>query len=257
MSLVAVDKPVPLPPQAPESILFPSQLCSELDSTRGSAVKQELNVRTPVTPPTAYIDFLKAHKPVLVSPPPTTLSRKSPDTSNASKNTLVFVQLTSTECRISGGSTTHFRSLKAPHRPPTIPAGSSQDGPALPTTLRIPQQHPPIFSPVTCPSSRAAMSSITNVVYLRSLLVHWSTSPSQTFVTHATPRSTRNKLFTVRSVNKRKNDVQPSYNTRKRRETASTTSTVLYGFRHVKRIKYASTTSSPSPTSIKPKPTKQ
>jgi len=227
MSPVAVDKPVPPPPQAPMSIRFPSELCSRLKPSCGSAIlDQEPDIRTSVTPPAAYTDFLKAHTPVQASPPPTALSRTPSDTTNASKDVLAHVQSTSTASRISGRSTAHFRSSKAPHPPPTLPAASSQDGRASPTALRKPQQHHPMFSPVTGPSPRTAMSFTTNMSYLQFFLIAWSTSPSPMFDTNATPQNTCSKLVTVRSVTKRKVTYNYPITRSKRRKTASTTSSV-------------------------------
>lgn len=61
----AVAKPVLPPLQTPKSATFPSEILQSPLPGSVSAVKQEEDMRTPITPPVAYTDFLKTLTPVV------------------------------------------------------------------------------------------------------------------------------------------------------------------------------------------------
>ena len=70
-TMAATKKPILPPLQTPKSASFPSDLLLKTPlSAVGSVIKQEEGINTPITPPSAYTDFLKALTPVLTSPPP-------------------------------------------------------------------------------------------------------------------------------------------------------------------------------------------
>lgn len=198
MSPTAVTKPVLPPLQTPRSASFPSEICSTPVSACLSAViKQESDLRTPITPPTAYTDFLKALTPILASPPPSALNRTNSDDSNASKESLNSTS--STASSFSGKKDAEFKSPTYP--PPTPHSAKSTSRRSTMSNLqrlRIPQQHSPLFSPTTGPSPRTAMSGVTSALYSPFSPADWSTS--RIFETLATPRSACSKPVSVRSV---------------------------------------------------------
>lgn len=59
----------------PISATYPSELRSPMVGTPGY-VKQEEGLKTPITPPSAYLDFLKNLSPALMSPAPTGTSTR-------------------------------------------------------------------------------------------------------------------------------------------------------------------------------------
>ncbi|KAF2090658.1 hypothetical protein K490DRAFT_71032 [Saccharata proteae CBS 121410] len=61
--------------KTPLSATYPSELRSPMPGTP-SFIKREEGEKTPITPPAAYVDFLKALSPVLMSPIPTGTSSK-------------------------------------------------------------------------------------------------------------------------------------------------------------------------------------
>ena len=81
----AANKPVLPPLQTPKSASFPSDLLKTPLSGVGCAIKQEEDLKTPITPPSAYTDFLKALTPILTSPHPlSALPRSLSDESSGS-----------------------------------------------------------------------------------------------------------------------------------------------------------------------------
>ncbi|KAL1304787.1 hypothetical protein AAFC00_003720 [Neodothiora populina] len=56
--------------QTPVSASYPSEIRSPLPGAPAYLIKED-NIRTPITPPHAYLDFLKTMSPVLMSPAPT------------------------------------------------------------------------------------------------------------------------------------------------------------------------------------------
>ncbi|KAF7131201.1 hypothetical protein CNMCM5793_004251 [Aspergillus hiratsukae] len=61
-------KPVLHPLKTPKTTKFPSELHNESSSSLSDGVKQEDGISTPITPPAAYTEFLKAFTPVFSSP---------------------------------------------------------------------------------------------------------------------------------------------------------------------------------------------
>ncbi|GES59484.1 hypothetical protein ATEIFO6365_0003076400 [Aspergillus terreus] len=61
-------KPVLHPFQTPKTMTFPSELQSGASSSLSDNVKSEDALSTPITPPAAYTEFLKALTPVFASP---------------------------------------------------------------------------------------------------------------------------------------------------------------------------------------------
>lgn len=59
--------------QTPGSASFPSELRSPLAGSPGF-LKREHDLKTPITPPSAYLDFLKSMSPAILSPAPTSTS---------------------------------------------------------------------------------------------------------------------------------------------------------------------------------------
>jgi hypothetical protein len=66
----AVAKPILPPLQTPKSATFPSEIVQSPLPGSLSAIKQEDDMRTPITPPVAYTDFLKTLTPVLSAASP-------------------------------------------------------------------------------------------------------------------------------------------------------------------------------------------
>jgi hypothetical protein len=64
--------------KTPLSATYPSELRSPMvqSATTPTFIKREESLKTPITPPTAYLDFLKTLSPVLVSPMPSGTSQK-------------------------------------------------------------------------------------------------------------------------------------------------------------------------------------
>lgn len=58
--------------QTPGSGTFPSELRSPLVASPGLSKGKENDLKTPITPPSAYLDFLKSMSPAMMSPAPTT-----------------------------------------------------------------------------------------------------------------------------------------------------------------------------------------
>ncbi|KAF2764476.1 hypothetical protein EJ03DRAFT_281962 [Teratosphaeria nubilosa] len=58
--------------QTPGSSTFPSELRSPMAASPGLMKQRESDLKTPITPPSAYLDFLKKMSPAMLSPAPTT-----------------------------------------------------------------------------------------------------------------------------------------------------------------------------------------
>ena len=66
----AVERPVLPPLQTPKTATFPSEILASPLPSSIISVKREEDLRTPITPPIAYTDFLKTLTPVLSSASP-------------------------------------------------------------------------------------------------------------------------------------------------------------------------------------------
>ncbi|KAK4992684.1 hypothetical protein LTR50_001019 [Elasticomyces elasticus] len=60
----------------PVSATYPSELRSPVVGLAGNSIKQEEGLKTPITPPLAYLDFLKSMSPALMSPAATSTSSR-------------------------------------------------------------------------------------------------------------------------------------------------------------------------------------
>ncbi|KAH9825375.1 hypothetical protein Tdes44962_MAKER04215, partial [Teratosphaeria destructans] len=58
--------------QTPGSSTFPSELRTPMTASPGFVKQRESELKTPITPPSAYLDFLKQMSPAMLSPAPTT-----------------------------------------------------------------------------------------------------------------------------------------------------------------------------------------
>ncbi|KAJ9606161.1 hypothetical protein H2200_009122 [Cladophialophora chaetospira] len=191
----AVARPVLPPLQTPKSAAFPSEIVDTPTSCISAVIKQEhASLKTPITPPVAYTDFLKALTPVLASPPPSALQRSMSDESTCTRHSMISNGSTS-----SSLSSSRSESFKSPSTslPPT-PYGRKT--PTALRRLRIPPS-PAAFSPSTCgPSPRTAMSGMsTGGIYSPFSPADWNCD-SATRRFFETPRSACTKPVSVRSV---------------------------------------------------------
>ncbi|KIX97890.1 uncharacterized protein Z520_06668 [Fonsecaea multimorphosa CBS 102226] len=191
----AVTRPVLPPLQTPKTASFPSEIVATPISCVSAVVKQEnANLSTPITPPVAYTEFLKALTPVLASPPVSSgLQRSMSDESTCTRHSL-----------ISNGSTSSSlsSSKSESHRSPASsvpPTPYSRKTPTHLRRLRIP--HSPAFSPSTSgPSPRTALSGMsTGGIYSPFSPADWNCE-SATRRYFEAPRSACSKSVNVRSV---------------------------------------------------------
>ncbi|KAL1636145.1 hypothetical protein SLS58_009913 [Diplodia intermedia] len=107
--------------KTPVSATYPSELRSPQVATP-SFVKREEGEKTPITPPAAYVDFLKALSPALMSPMPTGTSTK-----------FTFEERPPTSRTSSASSATTFTSTSSAADKPASPASSSGSPPPAAT----------------------------------------------------------------------------------------------------------------------------
>ncbi|EXJ79334.1 hypothetical protein A1O3_08836 [Capronia epimyces CBS 606.96] len=194
----AVTRPVLPPLQTPKTASFPSEIINTPVSCVSAVIKEE-NLGTPITPPVAYTEFLKALTPVLASPPETgALQRSMSDESTTTRDSITSL--------VSATSSTDFSTKSDSYKSPTSsipPTPFTRKNPTALRRLRIP--HSPAFSPSTCgPSPRTAISAMSTGSMLYSPF-----SPADWNLDSATrryfdpPRSACPKPVSVRSVVKR------------------------------------------------------
>ena len=188
----AVTKPVLPPLQTPKTGSFPSEIVeTPLSACVSAVIKQEQGLKTPITPPTAYTDFLKALTPVLASPPASALQRSLSDDSIATKDSI-----TSNPSSASSFSSGKSEDHKSPNS--SVPPTPYRRTPSALKRLRIP--HSPHYSPSTCgPSPRTGMSSMSSALYSPFSPADWSID-SATRKYFDAPRSACSKPVSVRSV---------------------------------------------------------
>ncbi|KAJ4554292.1 hypothetical protein HRR78_002696 [Exophiala dermatitidis] len=152
----AVTRPVLPPLQTPKTASFPSEIINTPVSCISAMIKQE-DVGTPITPPVAYTEFLKALTPVLASPPETgALQRSMSDESTCTRESIAST--VSTTSSTENLSKTDNQKPSPSSVPPTP---YSRKNPSALRRLRIP--HSPAFSPSTCgPSPRTAISGMSS-----------------------------------------------------------------------------------------------
>lgn len=149
-------KAAPPPLKTPRSATLPSEIPKSPNAGLLDMIKQEEDIKTPITPPTAYTEFLKALSPA-VSSPATSKSSSFSDRSS--------VKSTPTSQPSSAGSSClsctydSHKSMSAPMVPPSPfvrPPNSARTPTAL-RRLRIPQS--PMYSPATDSPKSSAMRS--------------------------------------------------------------------------------------------------
>ncbi|KAI9848644.1 MAG: hypothetical protein M1838_000447 [Thelocarpon superellum] len=177
-------KPTLHPLRTPMSATFPlSSFPSELPRSPlpGSAtelLKQEDGIKTPITPPTAYTDFLKSLSTTsLCSPTVEEKSGKSSPTSNPSSDT------SGCSCNCEPRHSPKFTLPPSPH--PRQPHSAPATGPLR--RLRIPQS--PLWSPGA--DSPVSARSIRSPFSIRSPNEWDMDGKLRAFDALAPPRSTR------------------------------------------------------------------
>lgn len=155
----ATTKPVLPPLQTPKSASFPSDLLRTPLSGVGCVIKQEDSLTTPITPPSAYTDFLKALTPILTSPPPlSALPRSLSSDASSGRNTPTSEPSTSSSfssCKCDG--------VKSPNAAPPTPSSAyahTRPASAGLRRLRIPQSPLPggAQSPMSASIARSPFS---------------------------------------------------------------------------------------------------
>ncbi|MCJ1441857.1 MAG: hypothetical protein MMC23_002349 [Stictis urceolatum] len=175
-----------------ESPLLPSELPRSPLSALGGAIKQEEdNMKTPITPPTAYTDFLKALSPAVSTPLTATSMRSSFSFSDRTGHLTPITQPSSAGSNCSCNSLQEEQKRKlpaatsAPLVPPTPfvkPAPTCRPSARTPTTLkklRIPDSPTSVVSP--SPHTATPRSATPR-----------SATPRSATPRSATPRSTTN-----------------------------------------------------------------
>ncbi|KAJ4632043.1 hypothetical protein HRR88_001591 [Exophiala dermatitidis] len=217
----AVTRPVLPPLQTPKTASFPSEIINTPVSCISAMIKQE-DVGTPITPPVAYTEFLKALTPVLASPPETgALQRSMSDESTCTRESIAST--VSTTSSTENLSKTDNQKPSPSSVPPTPysrknpknlsktdnqkpspssvpPTPYSRKNPSALRRLRIP--HSPAFSPSTCgPSPRTAISGMSSgsMLYSPFSPADWNLD-SSTRRYFDTPKSACPKPVSVRSV---------------------------------------------------------
>ena len=158
----AIAKPVLPPLRTPKSATFPSEILSPLPSSL-SAVKQEDDIRTPITPPSAYTDFLKTLTPVLsAGSPRSALPRSYSFESSSGKSTPTTEPSTANSSSFSFCRCDSHKSPPAsgPAAAPPSPFNPSRTAhsPTGPRRLRIPPS--PLCSPGIDSPRSATISAI-------------------------------------------------------------------------------------------------
>lgn len=191
----AVTRPVLPPLQTPKTASFPSEIINTPISCVSAVIKQE-NIGTPITPPVAYTEFLKALTPVLASPPETgALQRSMSDESTATRDSITS--------NLSATSSIESLSKSDSYKSPSSsipPTPYTRKNPNALRRLRIP--HSPAFSPSTCgPSPRTAISGMStgSMLYSPFSPADWNLDSANRRC-FDTPRSACPKPVSVRSV---------------------------------------------------------
>jgi hypothetical protein len=152
--MAATKKPSLPPLQTPQTASFPSEIVETPLSALPPAIKQEHGLKTPITPPVAYTEFLKALTPIITSPKqipalPRTLSTESAP----ARDTPTSSHSTSSSFSFSRQDTQKSASASAPPPSPFVRSNSSARTPTSLRRLTIPQ------SPVVSPHSTATLST--------------------------------------------------------------------------------------------------
>ncbi|KAF2178555.1 hypothetical protein K469DRAFT_329681 [Zopfia rhizophila CBS 207.26] len=114
--------------KTPLSATYPSELRSPMVHSASTptfaSIKKEESLRTPITPPTAYLDFLKTLSPVLMSPLATGTSSKFVFEGNRPISTASMASVTSSASSGSFTSTSHPVDKASPASPASSRASS-------------------------------------------------------------------------------------------------------------------------------------
>lgn len=153
--MAATKKPLLPPLQTPQTASFPSEIVETPLSALPPAIKLEHGLKTPITPPVAYTEFLKALTPILTSPKQTpALPRSLSSESAPGRETPTSGQSTSSSFSFSRQDTHKFTSPSVPQPPSSfVRANSAARTPTSLRRLTIPQ------SPAGSPRSAATMST--------------------------------------------------------------------------------------------------
>ena len=149
-------KGAPPPLKTPRSATLPSEIPKSPNAGLLDVIKQEEDIKTPITPPTAYTEFLKALSPA-VSSPATSKSSSFSDRSSGKSTPTSQPSSAGSSC-LSCTYDPH-KSASAPMIPPSPfvrPPNSARTPTAL-RRLRIPQS--PVYSPATDSPKSSAMRS--------------------------------------------------------------------------------------------------
>ncbi|KAK3065118.1 hypothetical protein LTR53_018285, partial [Teratosphaeriaceae sp. CCFEE 6253] len=103
--------------QTPASGGFPSELRSPLAGSPGFQKQREADLKTPITPPLAYLDFLKSMSPAMPSPAPTGTSAR-------------FSFHADTRAERASSDTTEKPSISPPASQPALSRNTSYDSTA-------------------------------------------------------------------------------------------------------------------------------
>ncbi|MCJ1230940.1 hypothetical protein MMC12_007614 [Toensbergia leucococca] len=141
--------------KTPRSAALPSELPRSPFPGLLEIIKQEEGIKTPITPPTAYTEFLKALSPA-VSSPSTSQSTSFSDKSSGKSTPTSQPSTAGSNCSCS--CDTH-KSASAPIIPPSpfLRPPMSARTPTTLRRLRIPQS--PMFSPATDSPKSSAIRS--------------------------------------------------------------------------------------------------
>jgi hypothetical protein len=150
MASTKMEKPSLHPLKTPKTATFPSELHKSPYPAFTDFIKKEEGLKTPITPPLAYTEFLKALTPVLTSPMSAGVfseksSGKSTPTSQPSSAS------TSCYCACDG------RTPNSAVPPSPFVAPRSARTPTDLRRLRIPASSP-LYSPIESPRSSSARS---------------------------------------------------------------------------------------------------
>ena len=176
--------------KTPISATLPSELPKSPASGRLEVIKQEDDIKTPITPPTAYTEFLKALSPALSTPS----TGRSPvfDHVYSAKSTPLTQPNSAASCPCSTYEPPLKTAASAPIIPPSPymrPPNSARTPTAL-RRLRIPQS--PMWSPATeSPHSGCTLRSPFSSA-------DWNTDKMKRL--YESPRSATHKPVSVRQV---------------------------------------------------------
>jgi hypothetical protein len=152
--MAATKKPSLPPLQTPQTASFPSEIVETPLSALPPAIKQEHGLKTPITPPVAYTEFLKALTPIITSPKQIPALPRILSTESApARDTPTSSHSTSSSFSFSRQDTQKSASTSAPPPSPFVRSNSSARTPTSLRRLTIPQ------SPAVSPHSTATLST--------------------------------------------------------------------------------------------------